>query len=418
MDQEQLRIVKPAVSPKRNCRENPERKMESSVVCLEKLPLQILEMIFDLLETKYLLDIRTISRDLYWPATRVLYRFIIMVDEVDFDDIRVQESIWPYYHCTIMNVRQTVILVDVLKENKKLAAMVESIVVGNTDEVSLVPELLSYTSLKYFHYEGILQIPRKSLDNVRTLACCVPSASIEKPNVTELKLYQPLIGTVPDFYAHASSSMTSLGSYRKLRKLSIAVTHWSNDSYFELEEMNTHSWEYFISNFMRYHELQLDSLRIEGQFLDFYDSRRSFDLYQGVNLGILKTLELKFVGYCPSGEQYVDHHSTEFSYDLSKYLHLLKNLSLIFEYTVQTNVESDIKTLAKVLDGKLRNQLSLFSISFEPHARASLCYLHNAILRSQKQLVNLKINNGDIFSRIGRTRFDKDPNLKRKKTMA
>lgn len=380
--------------------EQPVKQVSAS---LETLPADVLEIIFQLVGKHEILDLCCVSKSCSYTASKLLYKKILFVNENDFGDLDDQEPFWPWFQCTVTRISLMESLVDTLRDNPKLAGMIESMNVADTNEIYLLPELLSYTRLKYFHCSDILQIPRKSLDSVYRLSCCVLSACVEAPRVTELKLFHPLNGVGSVHYKNLSSLMISLGSYLKLRKLCFEVTNWNDFSYLCVQSCETLCWEYFFT-FFNNHKLQLSSLSIEGRFIDSFTVKRAANLMAGVNLAVLSTLELFLVGYDPN--EHVDwlertsYHSTQFLEVIAPELTGLTTLSMRFEVTIQENVEKDFETLTKILTRYFKNQLKLFGVTFRPRCLHSMKPLQKAVLQTQACLEKLQINSDDMHELI------------------
>lgn len=114
---------------------------------LEQLPLAILSLILDLLQTPHLLAVCLASKDLYLPAAAQLYRkLVVSNDALAFAYARAHLRLYGRNYGTAVHPEALLSLGTHLERNRKLAVLVRAVYVGPGAHPEAVARLLACTA--------------------------------------------------------------------------------------------------------------------------------------------------------------------------------------------------------------------------------------------------------------------------------
>ncbi|OBA20139.1 hypothetical protein METBIDRAFT_45067 [Metschnikowia bicuspidata var. bicuspidata NRRL YB-4993] len=365
------------------------RQGNDKQLSLEQLPVLILETIFNLLQTPDLLVVCSISKDFYFAALNCVYRSICITDDsltVQYYKKHTRRS--NGYYCTIMPSRKIEALLEVVSNNRTIAAMIHRVKIIHTEQVSLIPRLLSYLRLKSFVYAGPLKIPPESTHDLHTLQLCLLSVYPCARNLRELKVNHFNQDSDFEQYGRLALSLIELDSYRNIRKL--AFEHLEDRSLNLLNTFNIErhtaiprpSWVGFFEAFSkRGIILNLAALSLDGNVGNLGELAAQI-IGLAVQLSELQTLEARQTEHSHPGQAHSVGMMT-FLDSITKFTPLLQYLSMRHTDNCLT---CQIKTITHILRDNIPHQLKQLVIKFEPRTIADSDRIERLILSYQRNL--------------------------------
>lgn len=358
-------------------------------ISLEQLPVVTLARIFDLLSTGDLLNVCVASKYFYLPAVMKLYRRIVITNKLLASYARQFLTNWDANYGTAMVADKAPQFLEVIGHNEKLALLVHTIIVTETDPVPLLPEILLATNVKELYYVDDGHIPQKILNNMLKLTASIKVPLIA-PLLTELRLCNFDTDSSPDNYRMLAVCMLENETYHNLHTLAFEITDDRNLR--KLNRLNTDferpvaGWVLFFAAFVQLGvKLQLSSLTLEGHVRDSGTQIASL-LNEAVDLDYLTSLAL----LCSElSHAHVPHYdnSTTLLENLTKHTSSLTNLAISpSDDCLTCQVAAITHTLLTNIAGQLKNLL----VVFESPNPATADSVKMAIVENQRNLVKLR----------------------------
>lgn len=395
-------------NPKLN-RQHPKPPINQSVNVLvasefplEKLPPQILHLVFQYVQTPDLLKLCYISRTLYPPAAAIIYNTICIGKMHEMYKLKMDRDIWMANKGTFINGEDNVKrLSKAITDNLELRSLVK-VVNCVYYSSNLTKHLLSkLTHLQAFYSYGGHKVPAQSarkLQIVRSLSYTMPKFT---SNIVELEIVDPNDEKFSWFYGKIGRYMIELESFVNLRKLNF--TFERRPQFFahplSSDDLADHpvDWLEFFDEFIKAGvKLKLWELGVLGNLAGLVEEATQ-TLCQAVDLGALKKLHLEHSEYSemPTNEP-------TFLEAVTKYTPLLRSLAV---FKARHDMVRHVKSISEALMKNIPNQLEdLLILHFPTHEIVLREFVQSVILISQTNLVRLKISTGfeehaEIFDR-------------------
>lgn len=363
-------------------------------ISVEQLPIVILEHIFDHLQTSDLLRVCVASKYFYLPAANRLYlKIIITGDELALSYAKRQLSHWNRNYGTAIRPEKISALLDVVLDNDKLAEIIHSVTVSATEDIALLPKLLSCLRLKEFYYQKPMRLPTRLALNAHSLTVHL-SDKLCAPYLRELKLCHENTNQDSQTYHSLATFMIRNNSYQNLRRL---VFESNEDR--DLRRINRHnqmtselassqaSWIGFFAAFAENNiKLNLLALGLEG-FLKDAGTDIVALLRRAVNVAELSTLQLHCKELSHAHASHNDDNRTLLE-ELTRHTPSLKNLEVRPSdncLTCQTN------SIVSALASNLPNQLEQLLLEFESPTMSVSQSIRLTILEKQQNLQRLRL---------------------------
>ncbi|KAM9910172.1 hypothetical protein OXX69_004736 [Metschnikowia pulcherrima] len=360
---------------------------------LEQLPIVILELIFDYLQKHDLLQLCLVSRYFYLPAANRLYQTIrITGDPFAADHVQDLLGSWNGNFCTVISTHKVGALLDVVKRNQKLAAMVHSISITKMEDISLVSSLLSCLRLRTFHYIGLSKILLKNTQSLQSLTCSIESANVYAPNLVELKILYLNKNSHPEQFKRLAYGLLKSSSYYHLRKLVFQNLEEKNLK--SLNAFNSESnmiaspppWTAFFEVFSKEGvRLKLNALGLDGHLGSTGQTTAEL-IASAILLGHLHTLELRHTESSHPGRAHVTGHKTF----LDALTSSTRSLQCLNVNPTDNCLTCQFDSMNRTLRHNIPNQLKNVLLKIEPRTNADSQTLASVILSHQTNLERVK----------------------------
>ncbi|GEQ69417.1 hypothetical protein JCM33374_g3089 [Metschnikowia sp. JCM 33374] len=379
-------------------------KTKTKRLSLTQLPMEILDNIIQYLHQPELICFCLVSKYLYWPTLKRLYRQITIVYDWRYRLERIPMQ--PSNYFTIVREDQMEMFLATLRMNQDIASFVQTINIAESDDFldisSYLDQLLSHVRLRSFHCAEEIDVPQNILQTVQSLSSDLnPQLFRSHSDLVELRI----------FYQGAHSDMLTVGelalgmiksnSYHKLKKLSFKNQYY-NDDYERFEgsenssDGNFHNqfWPLWAEFFLVFSEedikLNLTDLRIESEFWDDLDDVTADVVEESVQLNKLENLELKFSHYIRRRD--IDPHEYGVHAFLEKVTRKTPSLQYLSITHTDTCSEKEINGLARVLGYNIPLQLRNLRVVLEDQFNVQLERRRLMILGTQGNLIKLKFS--------------------------
>lgn len=370
-------------------------QVHSEGMSLEQLPVVLLALIFDRLQTDDLLQVCLASKYFYLPAAMRLYRRIVVTaDRLALVYAKQHLLNWNCNYGTAVWSGKLALLVQVLQENDKLADLVRSVTVTECDDAELVSQLLLCTHAHEFYYTQNIQFPSRFLANALKLTTLLQGPLIA-PSLTELCVAYPTTGAERDAFKSLASCIVENRTYQNLRTL-----RFENAAERNLEAINrlnhlrfTESksdapWALFFDELAKSGvKLTLQSLALDGFLKD--NGRNIAELLnQTIELRDLEALSLRCTELSHSHVAHFDLKSTLLE-NVVKYTSTLKLLAV---YPTDDCLTCQLNAVIQVLKEHVPNQLFNLLLALESPTAIVAQSVKRAVLYNQNKLRNLRIS--------------------------
>lgn len=361
----------------------------NEAILLEQLPVFILARIFDLLSTTDLLNVCVASKYFYLPAVIRLYRRIIITNELLVSYARQFLTDWDSNYGTAIVASSTSKLLEVIAENDKLALLVHSIIVTETESVPHMEEILLVTNVKELYYVCDLKLPQKLLNNVLklTVPVRVPLIALK---VTELRFCNLSHDANPDMYHMLALTMLENELYHNLRTLAFEITEDRNLR--KLNQLNTETqrpvagWIQFFAAFALLNtRLQITDLTLEGHVKDI-GYRIAALLNEAIDLPQLHLLSLLCSELSHAHVPHYDNSSTLLE-NLTKHTCALAQLAIC---PTDDCLTCQVSAITNTLLSNLARQLEDLLVVFESPNLATADSVRMVIVEHQRNLKRLR----------------------------
>lgn len=368
-------------------------------ISLENIPGVILEEILEYVCPNDLVLLCLTSKEIYVHAVTRLYKKITICYDVYFAYTVQELESWKYKFSVVVPVEEVSKLVEVLRQNRKLASLVKSLNITCQKALPYMKKIMPYVELTAFHCMGPCEVERYVMQSLKSLTWSIYSKGFTAPNLVELRILDCDMDGDMLQYENLATSLIELGSYRTLRKLSfehLDEPWWSLPHTFEPPIHK--SWLSFFNELqMRKCRLNLTALNISGS-LEGLAKNVGKMLVKVINFKNLQTLELK------CGEKYHSrvHRPCETCLleIIVKEAPQLKNL---FIRHLNSCKICQTQTTVRALQNLIPNQLKSLIIDNynapdnDPNHKESIW---RAILNYQKNLIKLKLYFSDNFGDV------------------
>lgn len=356
---------------------------QATTSLLELLPIAVLSSIFENLQTADLLTICVVSKYLYLPAAAELFRKIIISDDnliLEYATTKLRR--WGRNFGTIVKSQNVGLLVDVLRENAKLAELVAVLVVSSP--CNALDDLLNVTQIRELHTAEHFGIGEtKCFDLIRRASVPLSSA-LPFSNLSELRILYSSTSNATAVFAELADSLVASNIQLSI----LNIEEFEDRDIRQLNRMNTGSelapWIPFFETLVKLSvKLKLRALGLDG-FLGHHGARVAEILARSVEIDTLESLQLCCRETSHSHSAHFDVRTTLLE-NLTKRTSLLTELAINPTYDCLTCQEQSIIASLENSPG-----LDLLLAVLESPNSASADTVKRTILLSQGKLRNLR----------------------------